>query len=117
MNLTLNFEAINFITIDFFRFLAPTIKRFTSGDGTTSSSSTSCLEAASPNSSHDLQKPLFSDEYCNQIQQVHTLNNLVGYSEPHTLNNETKPSNLQWHPNFSHSYAPHHNVVYPLRNE
>ena len=73
-----------------FYFIDSTIKRFASGDGTTSSSSTSCLEAASPNSSNDLQKPLFSDEYYNQAQPIHTLNNLVGYSEPHTLNNCTK---------------------------
>ena len=81
-------------------------------DGT-SSSSTSCLGADSPNSTHDLQKPLFLDGYVTHTQRGPVIDNLEGYSEPHIDKNDKKHMHTPWTTSTFH-YGPHHNMIYPL---
>ena len=92
--------------------LAPGLKILNPSDGT-SSSSTSCLGADSPNSTHDLQKPLFLDGNGTHTQRLPVINSLVGYSEPHMDNNDNKHMRTPWTTSTFH-YGPHHNIIYPV---
>ena len=86
---------------------------FINRDGTTSSGSTSCIGADSPNSLHDLHEPLFTNPTHYSTNQQDIVNG-AAYEEPAQFDNWAKRSiHNPWttsRPKYNH----HNHLVYPL---